>query len=273
MSDRSFMSLVQNLEVSARDYAYEMSQTTPPARSYVIMFMARSGSSWLTSLLSGTGRLGHPEEYINPNFVRGVAQSLNSREPEAFLRLLQRRRKTANGIFGIEVRAFDVQNFGPEIFFATFGYETVFFNLWRENLILQAISLYRALSSDVWHSTESRTAAPPPYDEDEIERLALQLLAEENDNLRMLLAHGRRFRPLCYETMVADRPGTLRLFAEALGVELEQSCYTQPHESEHSKIGDDWNEEVERRFRQSRPAFVARAEAQRQIRQLPAGMR
>ena len=264
--DRRFETLVQGLDINARDYAYEMSQTTPPLRSYVIMFMARSGSSWLTSLLSGTEALGHPEEYINPNFVRDVARSLNASEPDAFLKILERRRKTANGVFGIEVRAFDIHNFGAEKFFRHFGYETLFFNLWRENLILQAISLYRAMASGRWHSTEA-PAPLPDFDGDEIERLAMQLLGEENDNLQMLREKSRRFRPLRYETMVADRAGTLRLFADALGVALAPQHYAQPQSGEHEKIGDGWNEDAEIRFRRERPGFAARLETLRQIRQ------
>lgn len=270
--DRPFATLVHDLDVDERGYAYEMSQTTPPLRSYVIMFMARSGSSWLTSLLSGTGQLGHPEEYINPEFVRNVAKSLNSREPEGFLALLQRRRKTANGVFGIEVRAYDVENFGPDIFFRTFGFETLFFNLWRKDLILQAVSLYRAMTTGVWHSYEGHSA-PPPYDEEALEQWVALLLNAENDNLRMLLARGRRFRPLCYETMVADRAGTLRLFAQALGVELDASAYAAPHEGEHSKLGDAWNEDCARRFRAARPGLVARTERDRQVLYLPAELR
>jgi LPS sulfotransferase NodH len=262
--DRRFETIVRDLEINERDYEYEMSQTTPPARGYVIMFMARSGSSWLTSLLSGTEALGYPEEYINPNFVREVARSLNSREQNGFLKLLERRRKTENGIFGIEVRAFDVYQFGPDVFFRHFGYETLFFNLWRENLLLQAISLYRAMESGRWHSYEA-PASLPPYNADKIESMALQLLREENDNVRMLRDYSRRARPLLYETMVNDRVGTLRLFADALGVELEARHYAQPARGEHVKIGDEWNEEAERRFRTERPAFLTWLAGQREL--------
>ena len=265
VSDPSFATIVRDLVVNEQDYAYEMSQTTPPERTYVIMFMARSGSSWLTSLLSGTNALGYPEEYINPNFVADVARSLNSREQDGFLKILQRRRKTANGMFGMEVRAYDIYHFGPEIFFRHFGYETLFFNLWRENLIAQAISLYRAMATGRWHSYET-PAALPAYNADEIERLATQLLNEENDNVQMLRRHGRRARPLRYEAMVNDRPGTLRLFADALGVTLDPQHYAQPQNGEHEKIGDFWNEDTEHRFRTDRPNFADHAESLRQVR-------
>ena len=90
------------------------------------MFTARSGSTWLTNVLSGTKLLGSPEEFINPDFVLDVARSLNAKEAIPFLELLRCRRKSPNGVFGIEARHVDIELIGEEAFFKIFGSEAIF---------------------------------------------------------------------------------------------------------------------------------------------------
>jgi trehalose 2-sulfotransferase len=102
LDGRLFKTLVRGLEVNAVGFQQELSRTTPPDLSYVILFSARSGSTWLTSVLSATGQLGQPEEYINPDFVRDVASFLSTTEEAACLDIAKRRRKTENGVFGID---------------------------------------------------------------------------------------------------------------------------------------------------------------------------
>jgi LPS sulfotransferase NodH len=270
MQNLQFETIVRDLVVDQAAYDAEMSQTTPPEMNYVIIFMARSGSSWLTSLLSGTERLGHPEEYINPNFVREVARSLNSRVPRDFLKLLKRRRKTANGVFGIEARAHDIEHFGQRVFFEEFDETALLYNLWRENIFAQTVSLFRALATGRWHSYEADGGAQvPDYDADAIERLALQLLREENANIEMLQGTRRRFKSICYETMIEDRDASLRMFADDLAVGLDAAHFGGPKVREHTKIGDAWNDEIERRFRAERRDFTVQLENRRLIWRVP----
>ncbi|WP_298286483.1 Stf0 family sulfotransferase [Acidocella sp.] len=256
-----FGALVEGLEVCEADYFANTAGTAPPVRAYVIFFSARSGSTWLTSVLSATERLGFPDEYLNPAFIREVAEFLNATEPGRFLEALRRRRQTENGVFGMETRAVDVGLFGEAAFFAAFGPETVFFYLWRENIVAQAISLYRAVATGRYHSTDEAGAAAPDYDDEAILEWMAHLAEQENDNLRMLRRHGRAFEVLRYETMVRDREGTVAGIGRALGVSAEIGARPEP--GEMRKIGDEWNAAAERRLRAERGAEIARIEAGR----------
>ncbi|MDR3572396.1 MAG: Stf0 family sulfotransferase [Anaerolineaceae bacterium] len=267
--DRQFEHIVRDLVVNEQAFLHEMQQTTPPRRSYVIVFTARSGSTWLTSVLSGTNLMGHPEEYINPEFVLDVAKFLNCRRAGNFLGILSRRRKTANGIFGIETREADIRLFGEDIFFKAFNTDTVFFNLWRENIVAQAISLYRAVTTKRYHSNEeAESLSPPVYDGNAIKEWLSHLAEAENSNLTMLQERHPVFKNICYENIVRDRSGTLKMFADALEVQLDLNEFAAPAASELKKISDDWNKEAEHRFRTERSQFLSRIEEGRLVKKL-----
>jgi LPS sulfotransferase NodH len=91
------------------------------------------------------------------------------------------------------------------------------------------------------------------------------LLDTENGNLAMLNTRGLPFHNLQYETMVRDRLGTIRRFATALGVPFDPAQFSAPPRDELQKIGDDWNQEAEQRFRQDNAAYLAAVEARRAI--------
>ncbi|MBU6426182.1 MAG: hypothetical protein KGQ69_07595, partial [Rhodospirillales bacterium] len=203
---------VRNLIVDKGAFIRELAATEPPSHKYVIMFTARSGSTWLTNVLSSTKLLGTPEEFINPDFVLGVARSLNAKEAAPFLELLKCRRKSPNGVFGIEARHVDIELLGEEAFFKTFGAETIFFNLWRENIIAQAISLYRAVNSGRYHSTDNAVSSVPPYDADQIDKWLVHLHLQENANIKILRKRGIAFDNLRYETIVKNRDATIAHF-------------------------------------------------------------
>jgi LPS sulfotransferase NodH len=260
----SFSSLVKDLVVDDLAWLSDELKQPLPDKRYVIIFTARSGSSWLTNILAATRQLGQPEEYLNPNFIRNVASAVNSTVPEEFLSGLQRRRKTPNGVFGVQAREVDIKLFGEDCFFKTFGGSTIFFNLWRRNLVAQAVSLYRAVETQQYHVREGeKSTTPPAYDAHGIAKWMLHLVMQENANLDMLVQRVRPFVNLCYEDMVADRTETQLLFARLLDVELRRD--PMPGAASFTKIGDDWNDEAERLFRAGSAHVVSKIEANRKI--------
>jgi trehalose 2-sulfotransferase len=265
-TDLSFSNILKDMEVNEMAWLMDELMLPSPDRHYVIVFTARSGSSWLTNILSETKLLGFPEEYLNPNFVRGVASAVNSTVPEEFLAGLRRRRQTPNGVFGLEARELDIELFGADCFFETFD-DAVFFNLWRENLVAQAVSLFRAVETQQFHIKQGeQAAAPPAYDTKSIGKWMIHLALQENANLKMLQQRRRPFVNLRYEEMVQSRRQTLRIFAEELGIELSPEMLMAHAERPLLKLGNDWNIETEARFRAEAPTLVARVEANRKIR-------
>lgn len=262
-----FKNIIKNIPIDKEAFDREIKNSTLPNRKYVIFFVARSGSSWLTSILSSTNKLGYPEEYMNPEFVPSVAKALNAVEPDNFLQMLSRRKKTQNGVFGIEVRAIDVKLLGEDVFFDFFDETTVFFNLWRENIISQAISLYRAVTTGRFHSVDDGVSNEPVYDDEGIKKWLIHLLNTENDNLTMLYAHGRKFKNLRYEKIIRDRSGIMKIFSDALMEPFETEQFNEPTSNELKKIADLWNKEAEQRFRQENQTYLFDIENLRLIKQ------
>lgn len=264
--DLSFKNIVQDLEVNELAWLSDELMIPSPDKLYVIIFTARSGSSWLTNLLSETKQLGFPEEYLNPNFVRSVAAAVNSTVPEDFLAGLQRRRKTPNGVFGIEARELDIEAFGAEYFFKAFNESATFFNLWRRNIVAQAVSLFRAVETQQFHIKQGEMVAPPPaYDSKGIGKWVIHLAMQENENFSMLMQRGRPFVNICYEEMIVNRWQVQQLFARHLDIQLVTQALAGPAEPLPAKIGDDWNDEAERRFRTDAERLLERVEANRKI--------
>jgi LPS sulfotransferase NodH len=268
-SDFRFANLVRDLEVDGDIFLRDMERLTAAERTYVVFFTARSGSTWLTSVLSATGRLGYPEEYINPEFVRDVAKAQNSRDPEGVLQMLKRRRRTSNGVFGIEVRAVDVQLLDQRSFFRVFDDKTTFFNLWRDNIVAQGISLYKAVMTQHFHSSDGRVGPPPRYDADGIRHWLQHVADTENANQCMLHCEGRKATSLRYEDIVRDRASTIEAFAHTLGVIVHMGEFAGPMEAEMRRIGDEWNAEAERRFRREQADYVTAIEAVRHVKAAP----
>lgn len=126
-----------------------------------------------------------------------------------------------------------------------------------------------------FHSNEGEVnRAPPNYDADAIQNWLTHLAEAENDNIAMLRRNQRTFRNICYEDIVRDRNGTMKMFAETLGVEMNVDEFTGPVEGELRKIGDAWNDEAEQRFRAERGDFLGRIESARQAKKIvaPEGM-
>ncbi len=265
-TDLSFSNILKDIEINEMAWLMDELMLPLPDKHYVIIFTARSGSSWLTNILSETKLIGFPEEYLNPNFIRGVAGAVNSTVPEEFLAGLRRRRQTPNGVFGLEAREMDIELFGADCFFKTFDDNAVFFNLWRGNLVAQAVSLFRAVETQQFHLKQGeQAAAPPAYDTKSIGKWMIHLALQENANLKMLLQRRRPFVNLRYEEMVHNKRQTLRIFAEELGIELSPETLMAHAERPLLKLGNDWNTETEARFRAEASTLVSRVEANRKI--------
>lgn len=235
--------------------------------NYVIMFTPRSGSSWLTAILSATGRLGHPEEYLNPAFLPELLQRMECDNTELLLERLIGSTATDNGVFGIEVTSLHVAHHDRDAFFYRFGedgsHPAAFFLLWRANIVAQGISLYRAVASGRFHSWEPDR--PPPADDPEQICVWIQHLMEiENENLAMLQQRRITPRVLLYETMTRAPRQVCQSFADAMGLRLAGAVPSRAP----TKMGDDWNRRTEESFRARYHDFIAGIEAGRAMRRL-----
>lgn len=268
MDKLRFANLVKDLVVDPRVAARAIGNSNGADRCLLVFFTPRSGSSWLTQIVAATTSLGFLEEYINPEFLADTAIRMHSTYQATLLAMLKRWAKTENGVFSMEMRAIDIELFDKSEFFAAFGPETVVFFLWRDNIVAQGISLYRAIATQRFHSTEVPAPAPN-YDADMIGHWMLHILEIENDNLTMLRRRGLHARFLRYEDIVRDRRTTLVILSDALRICLTEDKLAARPDGELRKIGDEWNLITEQRFRAERRDFIWDIEGRRLMRQNP----
>ena len=264
MPIKTFAESVTDVQVDEDRFKREMANSVPAQRVYVILFTPRSGSSWLTSILSDV--MGFPEEYINPQFIPRVSLSTNSRDQAGLLSILKRRRKTANDVFGIEATATHITIFGEREFFHLFEGNTIFFWLWRDNLVAQGVSLYKAVTTGYFHSSEKKRPPPPTFDYDlnEVRRWINHILHIENENFRMIERRGIAPRFLRYEDIVRSKATTMAIFADAMHVDIGEQPVKR-RTGKLTRVSDDWNHTVEMALREKEKNFVDELEFKRLI--------
>lgn len=238
-----------------------------PRKRYVIYFTARSGSSWLTDIVTRTGRLGAPDECFNPNFLTAMAAAMQAGTLEHYIDAIQRRR-APGGIFGCEVTFYQMKVVfgGPEAFLAAFGHAKPIW-LIREDIVQQAVSLYKMETTQVSHRASSDAAARAAaeakftYDRDQIRHWLDHLLTKERRTEAMFAAHGIAPLRLSYE--VITRLGAARVVNVLANYLDEPAIDLAEVPSAHGKLGTSRNLEFATRFREEEAAYMAEVKATR----------
>lgn len=233
-----------------------------PRKRYVVYFTARSGSSWLTDIVTRTGRLGEPDECFNPHFLAEMGRAMRAGGLAQYVDTLQRRR-ARNGIFGCEVTFYQMQVVfgGAAPFLAYFGRAKPIW-LIREDIVQQAVSLYKMETTQVAHRASSDAAARAAaearfaYDRDQIRHWLDHLLTKERRSEAMFAAHGLTPLRLSYE--VITRLGAARVVNVLANYLDEPALDLAALPSAHGKLGTPRNLEFATRFREEEAAYMAR---------------
>jgi len=134
-----------NYQLAADDQCRDAVQ---PWLVWAICTVARSGSSWLSQLVSSTGIMGNPDEYLlawrQQASQFGLSRSTSFSD---YLTFLLQQRSTSNGVFAAKGSVEEMQPF-----FEFFPNAPCVW-LVRENKIEQAVSWHRAHDGGVWTRT------------------------------------------------------------------------------------------------------------------------
>jgi LPS sulfotransferase NodH len=221
--------------------------TRMPQREYVIWFIARSGSSHLTALLESV-RLGVPREWLNPEFLRDQARAFKARAFDEYFGRM-RARFTVDGIFGQEMTFGFYQAFSKEVRLEDyFDLSAPCVMLFREDIVSQGISLWRAVTTKMFHATGQGAGArvvDPPYDAEGIGRWIRHLANHERGLQGLFARKGLAPRFLSYEALTAADPlAVVNAFARLVGAPDRAA----PPQSSHSKIPAARSDEYRGRF-------------------------
>ena len=134
-------------------------------KGYVILFTPRSGSTYLSRLLENTLSLGIPREWFNLKKIERMAPSVGINDIRVYNRYIRCRKKSSNDVFGLEITSGQLKNLNDLLpFEELFKDIDNYFFLYRDNFILQSISLYKSDVTKVFHSVNFSGVKNKNYD-------------------------------------------------------------------------------------------------------------
>lgn len=240
-----------------------------PDRQYAIFFTPRSGSSWLTSVLTDTKFLGNPAEWFNPRLMQRSTRAKGARNLDQFVNVISRHR-IYGGIFGFEITYQQLKAvFKTEENFASYFKQLTYFWLIREDIVAQAVSLDKKIQTKMSHAPNhsvdeiAQSDAAYDYSPTRIKRWANHIRTAEVGTERMFARFDIEPIRLSYEQITSSDVGeVVARFTTALGI---TDPVLQVPKSDHEKIGSARNVDYAVRFRTEMKSYVDQLDADRQM--------
>ena len=206
-----------------------------PIRAKIFICATGRTGSWLLCRGMIHNGIGLPHEYFNAQHISAIAQRCGiaaladgrrlGSDPEARRSYIEAilQRRTVNGAFAAKLHWSQYASYlnNPE------GDDLLqnghFINLYREDLLAQAISFHIARTTGRWGSDASAitpaTEKPDFFDVDVIDN-EMNVLAERDANWRLFFARNG-IRPLrfSYEQLTGDLRGALRTIIDCFGLD------------------------------------------------------
>jgi LPS sulfotransferase NodH len=195
---------------------------------YIVCSTPRSGSTLLAYLLRECGVMGVPHEYLHPTVhLPALAQRFQLVHQDGavdiglYLRLLRKRRSTANGVFGLKAHFSHVAPLLHIAPVAELFERARLIRIRRHDLVRQAISYYVADRTGFWSTLDaaSLTAfSTPDYDGVVIAQYLSVLLAEDEGWNKLLTDRRRTVLDVWYEDLVSKTDTVCRSVCDHVGV-------------------------------------------------------
>lgn len=205
-----------------------------PSHPYIIFMTPRSGSTWLAELMRAHG-LGFPDEWLNHARMGQEIQRCRRRDLGGYLIETLARHAGPSGASGVEVPLLQLmQAYELDNIFDVLGPRTRYLYLRRRNIVRQAISLYVARETGVYHASDAnqpyaRPSAEITYSASAIEDCMKRVLHDELWFERMLIQQQVQPFRLDYESLKAEPDSMLAAIANHLGAQpVNQQSSEQP---------------------------------------------
>lgn len=197
-------------------------------RGYLILSEARSGSSWLSTLLGHSGEMGLPAEWLAPKAHRLDTKAMPF---DTFFGEIIRKCSTANGAFGMKIFPNQIfvtnERYGRDfIRHCLSEHETALVFLRRRDTLRQAISFARARQTRAF-AAHHGAKAEPRYDFEQIARCFFYIRESYNFWQTYLELLRVPFTEFAYEDLAGDPHPFIAHIAEHLGVSAPATAETR----------------------------------------------
>ncbi len=257
--------------ISDAFYTHYLDEDRIPSKNYLILFTPRSGSSWLTDLISQQKILGKPSEWFNPDLIQSSMNALGNRTHNIYeyCQSLQKTHQSESGFFGAELTATHLAMLEELLDVDRTFNSPQYVILLRKNIIAQGISLFLATETGFFHATNTiNSDNQASYDENKIKKWIGVILDDENYFYRFI--NNKPHTPLLiwYEDIQKSTKDCLSLLVEK--VTGANKVFAIDHkESQHRKISSKINQQYEDKFRKENIEFVKNIASQREFLPLP----
>lgn len=240
-------------------------------RAYLILTTPRSGSWMLAEALRATGVAGHPEEYFRTELRALYSREWELPEPVRADQLLERIRSegtTPNGVFGAKVHWMQFSGLvrllreaaadGREVSVAellsrAFPDLSVVW-LQRDDQVGQAISWYRAITTNDWWQVKGQRATRqvPGLSLDPRQVAVLERkIARANAEIAQFVANqGLQVTRVSYEALARDFAPTVRDVVGGLGLAPPEIIRPTLLTRQADELTDRWRREYEQWVRE-----------------------
>lgn len=242
--------------------------TTEASNVFVVFFTPRSGSSWLTDICEQSKILSRPDECFNPNFTPEMTRAFGARNLTEYVECLKRRRNTY-GTFGCQLTYYQLSaTFGSEERFMDYFHGSNFFWLTRKDIVSQAVSLAKMVSTSITHAPAhdqieiDKSDASYEYNRADIRKWADHIRNAERATEMLFEKYLINPHRMYYEDITrAGSDATIELIADKIGVSKTTHVGVK---SKHRKISTPKNIEYAERFLKEETEFVNKIYEDRQ---------
>lgn len=234
------------------------------AKSYLILFTPRSGSSWLTDIITQQKILGRPTEWFNPDLIQSAMNGLSRKtyNIHEYCQELQNTHKSPEGYFGAELTASHLSLLTDLVDIQSTFNNPAYILLLRKNIIAQGISLHLATTTGYFHATNTINQDNlAEYSEVKIKKWVNEIIKDEKYFHQFIKRKEIDFLMLWHEDIKANTQNTISAVSNHITNGLLSTTY-EP-ESAHAKIGSSINKQFEERFRDENKAFIDNIDKQR----------
>jgi len=230
-----------------------------PNKVYAIAFTPRSGSTWLGQLLLGSASFGDPKEFFNFQAASYVIRNSGCDNLNSYYEYLRTVKQSDNGVFGYEIAYQHVAKVVSEGFGSLFEDADCWFYLRRRDFIAQAVSLYRAQHSGLYHSYQIEDKVPEtPFDAAKIKDIALGIMAAEYNWQTFFRERDIQEAPLWYEDLVTlSEVQIIDEFRVALKLPNASAPDTGKRNQNLERVSDAHSTLLTERFSQEEASFIA----------------
>lgn len=238
------------LEHTGAAFDFRAFQGTP--RRYVIAGPPRSGSNLLCDLLTDTGLMGrpieylHPEAFMEPMMARFRDEGDGAITRERYVEELLRRRTTPNGVFGLKSFYWQAKPYVEQGGFKPLFEGAAYVNLTRADKPAQVVSLAIALQTRQWTAHDKRQGEAA-YDEHVIRRAAAFVVQEEVSWERFFADRGIDPLRVTYESLLADPDGIGRSICARVGVAPQEPLRIERATTKRQRnaVNEEWLRKAE----------------------------